>query len=211
MTDTDTTGLWDQWNAGGGPRYPHTKVVQFLFRRFPQRAARGGVAVLDFGCGSGVHTVFLANEGFSAHGVDISAVGVTNTRAWLDTAAGTATLAVASVERTPFADASFDALICVGVLECLGPEAFGAAIGEAVRLLKPGAPAMLLFATDEDFRITEQKVPGLRGVTQSEVEAALAPHHSHLAQVWIDRYTTTYQNRRIRQDEHLVTLIKGGP
>ncbi len=198
---------WDDWNHGGGPRYPKEKVVQFLFRRFPDRAARAGLRVLDLGCGSGVHMVFLAREGFDAHGTDISPVGVENTRARLDAAGCAGEVTVGSVERIDHPDNHFDALICIGVLECAGPSLLAPALAEMVRVLKPGAPALALFASDVDFRLADGNVLGLHGFTDSEVDAALEPVRN-AAQIWMDRHITTYEGQRIQQNEHLLTLIK---
>jgi len=70
---------WEDWNASGGPRYPHEKVVQFFFRSFPVETRRSLLA-LDLGCGSGVHTVFLARDGVRVLAVDVSETGVANTQ-----------------------------------------------------------------------------------------------------------------------------------
>ena len=208
MTDTRLQGHWDDWNRSGGPRYPKEKVIQFILRRFPDRAARAGMRVLDLGCGSGVHMLFLAREGFAAHGCDISPVGVANTRARLDEAGCNAMLQVGSVDAIAWPDAHFDALICIGVLECAGPSMLAPALVEIVRVLKPGAPALLVFASDRDFRLGDGNALGLHGFTDAEVRAAAQPVLGQLSTFWMDRYITTYENHRIRQDEHLVTLIK---
>lgn len=199
---------WDDWNRSGGPRYPKEKVIQFMLRRFPDRAARAGVHVLDLGCGSGVHTLFLAREGFEVHGSDISSVGVANTRALLDDAGCTATLSVGSVDAIACPDNQFDALICVGVLECAGPDLLAPAMAEIVRVLKPGAPALLVFASDLDFRLKDGNVLGLHGFSDAEVRHAAHGVAGQLSTFWMDRYITTYENQRIQQNEHLVTLIK---
>jgi len=199
---------WDDWNHGGGPRYPKEKVVQFLLRRFPDRAARDGRRVLDLGCGSGVHMVFLAQEGFSAHGTDISPVGVANTRARLEAAGCAGEVATGGVDAIDYPDNHFDALICIGVLECAGPALLAPALREILRVLRPGAPALALFASDADFRLGDGNRLGLHGFTDAEVDAALEPLRE-TAQIWMDRHVTTYENRRIQQNEHLLTLIKG--
>ena len=208
MTDLMPVQLWDAWNAGGGPKYPKEKAVQFVFRRFPARADRVGKRALDLGCGSGVQTAFLAAEGFDTHGTDISAVGLDNTAARLKAAGLSATLAQAPAEAIPYPDMSFDVVLCIGVLECLTPKAFGAAMGEILRVLRPGGCALLAFASDLDFRIVDQKVPGLSGRTQTEVDTALAPLQDELETLWLDRYITTYGAGRQQQNEHLVTLVR---
>ena len=199
---------WDNWNRAGGPRFPKEKVVQFVLRRFPDRAARAGLKVLDLGCGSGVHTLFLAREGFAAHGCDISPVGVANTRARLAEAGCAGDVVVGCVEHIAWPDNHFDALICLGVLECAGPALLTTALSEIMRVLRPGAPALVLFAADTDFRLGNGNPLELYGFTDAEVEAALEPLRT-TAQIWMDRHITTYENKRIQQNEHLLTLIKG--
>lgn len=199
---------WDDWNRTGGPRYPKEKVIQFMLRRFPDRAARAGQRVLDLGCGSGVHTLFLAREGFDAYGSDISPVGVANTRARLGDAGCTAALRVGSVDAIAWPDNHFDTLICIGVLECAGPNLLAPALRDIVRVLKPGAPALLVFASDLDFRLSDGNVLGLHGFSDAEVREAARGVEGQLSTFWMDRYITTYENQRIQQDEHLVTLIK---
>lgn len=203
-------GRWNTWNQSGGPRYPHEKVVQFMFRRFPDRNARNCVQVLDLGCGSGVHTVFLALEGFAVSGCDISTVGVSNTQKRLAENGLEAPVSVGSVEKIAWPDSQFDALICIHVLECAGPALLAPAFKEMARVLKPGGRAMALFASDADFRLLEGNPLGLYGFDDAEVAAAVAPLRSD-CEIWMDRYITTYENRRIQQNDHLVTLIKNRP
>lgn len=63
------------WNAryaaGGGPRKttPHPWLVHHLWRLRPGRA-------LDIACGMGRDSIFLARRGFRVHGIDFSAVAL---------------------------------------------------------------------------------------------------------------------------------------
>ena len=195
------------WNRGGGPAYPHEKVVQFVFRHFPL-VVRAQKRFLDLGCGSGVHTVFLARERFQVCGVDISPVGLEHTRRRLAIEGLSADLNIGSVEAVALPDASVDAVISVGVLDCAGPNLFAPALSELGRVLRPGGRAMLLFASDTDFRVAAAGNTGLHGFTQSEVEHALSPLQSMYSEVFMDRYITTYRNREIEQNDHLITLLK---
>lgn len=199
--------VWDVWNQSGGPKYPHEKVVQFVFRAFP-RAARQGPKALDLGCGSGVHTQFLAAEGFQVHARDLSAVGVRNTLERLKKQGLDADVAVGRVERIDFPQDSFDLVICVGTLDCAGAVAFPSALREIVRVLKPGGISLLIFASDRDFRVKGANELGLHGFTDAEVEAGKAALQDALEAFWMDRYVTTYRNREMEQNDHLVTLKK---
>jgi 2-polyprenyl-3-methyl-5-hydroxy-6-metoxy-1,4-benzoquinol methylase len=199
--------LWDDWNRGGGPRYPHNKVVQFLLRRYPDPSLRSSVDVLDLGCGSGVHMHFLSAEGFRAHGSDISPVGVQNTRDRLASAGLVPTnLRVGSVDRVDAEAASFDVVISVGVLECAGPERFVPALHEIARVLRPGGAAMLLFASERDFRVLGANPLRLHGFSDEEVRSALASLPQAEYRSLMDRLTSTYDGNESAQDEHIVTL-----
>jgi len=200
--------LWNTWNIAGGPRYPNEKIVQFVFRRFPNRAQRKCQKVLDLGCGCGVHTVFLAQEGFDVHAIDISEVGVTNTLRKLQNTGLLAEAKVASADRIPYVDSFFNVVVSAGVLECLNPDEFLVAISEIIRILKPGGLAFLKFTAPGDFRLSTAPVAGIRGIYHEEIRAALEPHADLLKQVWVDKYTTTYENQRIRQIDNLVTLAR---
>jgi ubiquinone/menaquinone biosynthesis C-methylase UbiE len=208
MKDMTPVQRWDDWNAAGGPKYPKEKAVQFIFRRFPARDQRLGKRALDLGCGSGVHTVFLATEGFETHGTDISVVGLGNTGARLAAAGLQAALVPGQAQAIPYPDGHFDVLLCIGVLECLDQTGFAAALPEIVRVLRPGGCGFLVFASDLDFRVTQHKVAGLCGKSTPEVERALAPLQAQLQDAWMDRYITTYAAGQMQQNEHLVTLVR---
>ncbi len=108
------------------------------FRQIPLRA---GMRVLDAGCGSGRHLC----ESFRTPGVDVA--GVDLNRDDLGKAKGFLSLmakeqkgrwlvAQADVTKLPFADGSFDVVICSEVLEHI--EDNRTAVAELVRVLKPG-------------------------------------------------------------------------
>lgn len=199
--------LWDAWNEGGGPKYPHEKVVQFILRNF-SKSDRAVTTILDLGCGSGVHTHFLAQEGFRVRAFDISSVGVKNTLQRLERFAQHAECAVGGVDRIALPDESVDGAICSGVLDCAGPKKIAAAFFEVVRVLRPGGKAMFLFASDRDFRIENSGALPIYGFTAAEVEAALLPLRGVLQNAFMDRYVTTYEGKKIEQNDHLVTLFK---
>jgi len=91
-----------------------------------------GEALLDVGCGTGHHMRALRDRGFDVAGVDGSA-------AMLEHATANnpgATVLLSGVDALPFADASFDVVVCIEVLRYLpDPEA---CLREMVRVLRPG-------------------------------------------------------------------------
>jgi SAM-dependent methyltransferase len=108
---------------------------------FKQIPLRAGMRVLDAGCGSGRHLC----ESFRTPGVEVA--GVDLNRADLGKANGFLSLmareqkgrwlvAQADVTKLPFADGSFDVVICSEVLEHIKDNR--TAVAELVRVLKPG-------------------------------------------------------------------------
>ena len=199
MQDVD----WNTWNDSGGPNYPHEKVVQFCFRNYP-RDVRRSVRALDLGCGSGVHTRFLAREGFGhVTATDISATGVENTRTRLAAEGLAAEVRVEGADALSLAPASIDLVICVGVLECAGPQIAGRAVARVGEVLAAGGRGLFVFASDSDMRVTGDNPWALHGYAEDEVGQLF---DAHFDTVWLDRYITTYRGGREQQNDWLVTV-----
>lgn len=102
-----------------------------------------GARVLDLGCGKGrhVHAVAAEREAFVV-GLDLAEADVRAARSDLDALRvsvplpGTAGFLAGDALRLPFSDGAFDIVICSEVLEHI-PD-YKSAIGEIVRVLKPG-------------------------------------------------------------------------
>jgi len=99
--------------------------------------------LLEAGCGPAVMTPELVAMGFEAHGIDVSCEMVRRARQRM---AGhplekRCTFAVDDVERLHFSEASFDAVLCMGVLEYL--PRYSRALAEIARVLKPGGIAVI--------------------------------------------------------------------
>ena len=196
---------WERWNAEGGPKYPQEKVVQFCFHNYP-REVRHHVHALDLGCGSGVHTVFLAREGFHVSACDLAEIAVQNTRRNLEGAGLDAEVSRCSIDALAYPPLSFDLVLCIGVLEAAGPATTREALARLRPMLRSGARGLFLFAADDDFRICPGDPLRLHGYTRREVEELFL---SLFPKVWIDEYVTTYEAGRIRQRDWLVTIFAG--
>lgn len=132
--------------------------------------------VLDVGCGPGRALSRLAVK--ASHG---RVVGVDPSELMVEIAverncklvgAGRVDVAVAGVEALPFADASFDKVLCVHVVY-FWPE-LEPALREIRRVLKPGGRLVLLFRTSADAASLRSFPPEVyRFRSGEEVEGAL--------------------------------------
>jgi SAM-dependent methyltransferase len=194
---------WDEWNLSGGPRYPHDQAVRFVFRAFPPDR-RVGVRALDLGCGGGVHTEFLAREGFQVLATDISSVGLEATRKRLAAAGLSAELQLADLAGTSLPERSLDLVLCVSVLDSAGPEASREGVARAARSLKPGGRGFFLFAAEGDFRLAGANPWRLHGYTEAEVRAVFDGHG--LATVELDTFHATYRGGRDHHREWMIGI-----
>jgi SAM-dependent methyltransferase len=101
---------------------------------------REGLSVLDVGCGSGYLLRKAAGRAWLALGVDLDEDRLRAARDGLLHAerpnCGLIEFAVADGRRLPFADASFDRIICTETLEHV--EDVGQTLRELARVLRPG-------------------------------------------------------------------------
>jgi hypothetical protein len=113
---------------------------------------------------------------------------------------------VESIEKISWPDGCFDFICSIGVIDSAGLVAARLALPEIMRCLKPAGKALLIFASNLDFRVHTDNPFRLHGYTQEEVEALLP--YEGLSVRSVDRYLTTYENGRLQQNEFLVTLQK---
>jgi SAM-dependent methyltransferase len=120
-------------------------------RLLPGLIAGPDVAVLDLGCGAGTYAGLLARRGHAVAAIDYALPMVRRARA----AHGLARVAVADGQSVPFRPASFDLVLCIGVLQCCeGPRAL---LAEAAGLLRPGGALLV-----ESLNPVHFAAPGIR-------------------------------------------------
>lgn len=90
--------------------YPSEHVIRFVARNF-YNMDRKNVRILDFGCGGGAHTWYLAREGFDVYAFDGSSSAVKNTEKKLMQEGLNAHLRVLDGAEIDYEDNFFDAVI----------------------------------------------------------------------------------------------------
>lgn len=120
-------------------RYPEEAVVRFLARNFYGAPDRAAVKMLEIGCGPGSGTSwFIAREGYSLTGIDGSPTAIEKSRSRFSAEGLRGEFLVGSVDRLPFPDESFDAVLDVVCLACSTERETRAILDEVSRVLKPG-------------------------------------------------------------------------
>ena len=131
--------------AGTDKQYPtvnYVRLEQLYFGRKPGR-------MLDYGFGVGANLIHFLEKGYDVDALDTSPNAKQNVLRKLaarPAIAARANLQVMdpSAARLPFADATFDYVLCVSVLSLLSTaDRIKAMIAEFSRVLKPGGKAIL--------------------------------------------------------------------
>ena len=179
-------------------------MVQFTFRAVPPER-RAGTRALDLGCGTGVHSVFLAENGFSVVAADISPVAVETTRRHLYEAGLTADLTVSSIDAIDVPDVSVNLVISDDVRDSTGPEVARRALRLVAHAMAPQARGAFLFAAEGDFRVLGDNPYGLYGYREDDVPG---PVRRRFSEVLVDGTLTTYRGGREEQRDWLVTVTR---
>lgn len=118
------------------------RLTRFL-QRIDSLSLPAGSTTLDAGCGPGHLRARLAQRGFRAWGLDLSAEMLCHASSLMDPKGtpGNARLQRGSIEHLPYRTESFDLLCSAGVIEYLPTDV--TALSEFARVLKPGGYAVL--------------------------------------------------------------------
>jgi SAM-dependent methyltransferase len=125
----------------------------------PELVPASGAAVLDLGCGAATYTALLASKGYRVTALDYSFPTVQRAA---HGSRARARFAVADGHRAPLRTASFDLVLCIGVLQFSGNPAL--LIGEAARLVKPGGALLIETLNRVHFVVPAIKLLELTGL-----------------------------------------------
>lgn len=143
------------WDTGTTP----PEVVEGIAK---QRAAG---RALDLGCGTGTHSIYLAQHGWSVVGVDFSPKAIASARRNAQLAGVNADFRIGDVTRLDPISGPFEFALDVGCFHGLGEAERARYIEQLTRLVRPGG-TFILWAFDrpalfENYGISPQVVERL--------------------------------------------------
>ncbi|MGH7579767.1 MAG: class I SAM-dependent methyltransferase [Gemmatimonadales bacterium] len=158
MPAETTARLWTQaYERGMTMWQPQESIVVFAARFLKRRedlrrwtVKRQATRVLDLGCGNGSNARFFAQQGYEAHGIDISSSAIELARTWFADEGLAGDLRVGSCLELPYDDGFFDVVVSHGVLDHLSPEDGLRTMGEVRRVLRPGGLCFLTLVAVND-------------------------------------------------------------
>ncbi len=121
----------------------HGKVFERLQGDMPKIAKlfkkKGIKRVLDLGCGSGRHTVYLVKNGFEVYGIDVAPIGIKMAKDWLGKEKLKANFKIGNIyKKLPYKDNFFDAVVSTQTIHHERIENIRKAIKEVERILRSG-------------------------------------------------------------------------
>ena len=143
-------GTWDSVYKNKGKVqkeiYPVIKRGVRLLKR--SNAKR----ILDLGCGTGRHAIFLAKKGFEVYGIDISqsGLGIIN-KIKSKLKLRNITLKRADMAKIPYKNNFFDAIVCTSVINHARLNKIKKTFKEIVRVLKSKGIFILEVISPRDF------------------------------------------------------------
>lgn len=139
--------------------------------------AHGCSFVLDLGCGSGRHLVYLAKQGFRSLGLDISPTGLRLAQAWMREEGHEPILVLGDARQPlPLCDDSIEGVLSTQVIHHARIAAVRLAIREIWRVLVPGGLALVTVSGRKDPGLDHKEIEPGTFVPMAGPEAGLAHH-----------------------------------
>ena len=165
--DEALSARWDEAYADGPPPWDIGRP-QPAFRRLAD-AGELAEPVLDVGCGTGEHTLMLAERGFDVVGLDISPAAIERARAKARIRGLDPQLVVGDALALERLNRRFGSVIDSGMFHTLDDESRAGYVRSLSAMVEPGGRVYLMCFSEQTPGIS-----GPRRVTQEEIRAAFA-------------------------------------
>jgi len=134
--------------------------------------------ILDLGCGTGKHSIFLAAEGFQVYATDISETGLKITREKAESL-GLNNISIKrhDMKEIPFDDSFFDAVICTWTIYHGTLAEITATFGEIYRVLRQNGTFITDFLSPDDYSYGLGKEIERNTFLGSKKNEEDVPHH----------------------------------
>jgi len=158
---------------------PHQDMARLveIFRN------RDVARILDLGCGTGRHLVFLSKMGFEMYGFDASPRALSLARQWLDEMGLTADIQTHRMEEPfPYGGGFFDAVISIQVIHHNLMTDVLTTVREVERVIRPGGvlfvsvPVMQMGPVEKEYDWDLQEVEEGTCIPHRGPESGI-PHH----------------------------------
>ena len=164
---------------------------------------KGVQRILDLGCGTGRHLLFLLKKGFEVYGLDGSPNGLEIAKNWLAEENLSSELTCQKIEHEfPYKDGFFDAVISIQVIHHNLLKDIIFTVDEIKRTLKPEGLIFLTFPLLQGFYVKKQnmqKVEKRTYIPLTGQEKGLPHHFFTVAEV--KRVFSAFNLSEIRIDE----------
>jgi 2-polyprenyl-6-hydroxyphenyl methylase/3-demethylubiquinone-9 3-methyltransferase len=144
FTKPEVEGIFDREAGYYSDERGASPYFQAQLKVVREMLPSGGELVLDLGCAAGAEIESLLNLGFRVVGIDYSAEMLRFARRRY-VISNRVKLCRADAESLPFASASFDLVVCLGVFEYL--PSYGFCLDEIHRVLRPGGIVIISVPT----------------------------------------------------------------
>lgn len=130
--------FWEKAWAMVKTPYKQLPSLSYVSRIPQELKSRNVKTVLDLGCGSGWLSVYLAREGFSVTGVDVSQQAINLGKMWSDEENLAIDFVVEDLAQLTFADQQFDAVVANSIFEHFPLDKALLIAQKVYSMLKPG-------------------------------------------------------------------------
>lgn len=129
---------WEQIHSNRAwGKYPSEPVIRFVARNFYE-GDRKNTRILDFGCGQGAHTWYLAREGFDVYAFDGSPSAVKKAKETLEKENLSAKFKIIDGVNIDYEENFFDAVIDSACVGCALIDDIKTMYSKIFTILKPG-------------------------------------------------------------------------